>query len=120
MIYTSYYGKLSRKDVSDVVLVQVSNTKPDWFPHEVVNWSKLAPDWRDINAYREGALPVEMFKERYIGKLNSQYNKDEIISDIYTLMESGNVILLCWEKTGQVCHREWLSEWLDIGIAEMN
>lgn len=115
-IYSSYYAKVRSLDVTDAMLVQVSNTKPQWFQQEILNVANLtAPDWNLINRYKSGEISFEQFGERYIQSLNQKMKRDEFVSKLTEVAEENNyktIILLCYEKSLNECHRKFLGEWL--------
>ena len=115
-IYSSYYAKVRSLDVTDAMLVQVSNTKPQWFQQEILNVANLtAPDWSLINRYKSGEINFEQFGEQYIQSLNQKMKRDEFVSKLTEVAEENNyktIILLCYEKSLNECHRKFLCEWL--------
>lgn len=115
-IYSSYYSRIKSLDTESILLVQVSQTLPEWFSGEIVNVGKLvAPNWSLINRYKGGQISYAEFSEQYRHQLDSTVDKKKILNEILLLAEERNcqyVVLLCWEKDMEECHRKVLGEWL--------
>lgn len=115
-IWTSYYAAIkSRADIdSAVTLVQVSNTKPDWFPYNVwVPDIKVCPSWKIIDQYKSGNISYDQFTRLYIEELNGHTSPEAVRNELIGISnETGieDIALLCWEKT--MCHRFPLAEWI--------
>lgn len=118
-IYTSYYKKM--EDVGPAyLLIQVSNTKPKWFPWGVWVLPEVYPDWEYVKGLKDGSISESEFESAYREKL-SRLNRDSILRIIKEIVDfTGNedVMLLCWEKSGDFCHRTILAEWLGNDITE--
>lgn len=119
-IYTSYYTKAAKLDEDDFVFVQISLSSPKWFPHNLVKFLSLAPTWDLLNSYKSGEIEFEeQYDKKYYEILNS-LDKNKIIVKLNWLKEktNKNIVLLCWEKDRNECHRSLLANWLDIGVIE--
>lgn len=121
MIYTSYYARYAKMPQNNnTIAVQVSNSQPQWFDKPCVSMKELAPTWELVQKWKNRQVTEEEFKQMYIQELDCRVNKDEVIAKLMDLLrEYDVVVLLCYEKYGDVCHRYSLAEWLDLGIKEM-
>lgn len=120
MIYTSYYAMYGRHPLPNSIAIQISNSAPSWFAAELRDWSKFAPDWQDVKAFKENLLAEEDFKERYLYKLGTSFDKVEVVDAVLGLLEHyDNIVFLCYERPEDVCHRHYFSEWLDLNITEL-
>lgn len=106
MIYTSYYGNL--KNLQGKRLVSVSQGYPKTIELEQCNF--LKPTWDIIMKTKSG----EMTSEEYNVKYNKQLNNTNL-NKLKTLYENyeGDIVLLCWEKDWNDCHRKNISDWLN-------
>ena len=115
-IYTSYYSKIKSISLDDKVLVPVSNTVPDWFNAEYYKTkTNLSPKWDLINLYKNGNVDYEYFSFEYEKYLYEHFEKEEVLEELEQLAERMNVeciILLCYEKNSDKCHRSVLGKWL--------
>jgi len=67
----------------------------------------LYPDWDLVRDWKQGRIPWDQYRERYLAILRSRWNdglKDEIMS------MPDDVTLCCWEKEPQHCHRSIAAE----------
>lgn len=116
-IYTSYYAKFRKLNPS-VVCVQISTSKPDWFLCVRDSIPELFPGWDLVNGIKSGSITQEEYKDTYLKRLaimdkNFILNRIKEISDAHG---GKDVVLLCYEKPGDFCHRHFVGEWL--GISE--
>ncbi len=84
----------------------------------------LYPEREHLRAYREGVLTFQEFSEVYRAGLEQRYARYGIVSsdndsssgDLHTWMGSvpslGDFTLLCFEPSGEPCHRLALARWL--------
>ena len=113
-VKTSYYAKIARRVNPSSKLAIISNTHPSWFKQDCVNVKEVAPRWSDIEAYTNGDMSFEIFKEKYYEYLMDKFGTiDEIrnyILDVLKPEEGDEIIFLCWEKDGNRCHRSAFAE----------
>jgi hypothetical protein len=96
MIQTSYY----QKSGSLPNAVGISQGVPKWYKGEL--YKKLAPPW-EIVKIKDEATFRRLYHEMVLSHLNPVHVADDL---------EGKV-LLCWELSGQFCHRRLVAEWLE-------
>lgn len=105
MIYVSYYGNY-RKFPLEFKTVSISRFVPKYMKVDV-HAIELAPSQKLLNDYKSGKVDeqqyIEIFKKEILGNLNPS-----AIQEKYD-----NCILLCYEKTGDFCHRTLVKNWLN-------
>lgn len=115
MIYTSYFGNRNNFPKNAYV---IGITR---FPHAGIqeNWDVLAPSAKLLKQFKNKEIDEFVFKIKFLEQLKL-VDKDYTI-ELLKLTEDywGNVILCCYEKKGDFCHRHIVAEWLDIGIEEL-
>lgn len=84
----------------------VSQSMPKWV--EMMRLRTLAPTWDMIYAYKGGALQWEKFKIKYFEILKQRHNT---LENIIKIARTGNIILVCWEKPNQNCHRHLIVQY---------
>ena len=106
-IHTSNYSKARKMDKSKYLLVSISIFPPK--------------GWTGMNA-RQFAPSYELLKAYHLGLSKSDYEKEyrqqiSKIRNIHTLFENlvqkangRDIVLLCYEKVGDFCHRHILSD----------
>lgn len=119
-IYTSYYKKIEKQGPR-YALVQVSNSKPSWFPWDVMELKEVYPKWKLVSGFRNGEISSQEFTEQYMQQLN-RLDKDAVLDKLSYYSENTDnkdIVLLCYEKNG-FCHRHVLAKWLDVNVEELD
>lgn len=107
MIYTSYYAKA--RYIKDAVLVQVSNSAPMPTDYTI---RPAIPAWSLVAAHKTKRITNEQYTERYIADTNFVAVKAKLDA-IQAANLYKDIILLCYEKPGNFCHRHILAEKLN-------
>lgn len=103
MIYTSYFSNW-RNFPKNFKTVSISRFNQKWIKvdyHE----TKLAPSADLLLKYKNNEISEEEYDLIYLEELK-KLNPNEIAK------EYDNSIFLCYEKKGEFCHRNILSNWL--------
>lgn len=103
MIYTSYFAV--QKDNKNAVAI--CRGVPKWFTGTI--YSALAPSWDILMEYKNSEQ-TEADKARY----TKRYKKEilDLLSPQKVYDDLNGKTLLCYEKSGDFCHRHIVSEWL--------
>jgi len=103
MIHTSYFANIKNLPTS-MKKISISRVSPDWANIDE-ELKELAPSSNLLRRYKDGLVSKEMYEVEYIEQLR---NLDPF--------EIGNKIedsaILCYEKSGDFCHRHIVSSWL--------
>lgn len=107
-IYTSYYAAIRKFTKNrEYIFISISSSTPEWFNGD--KYTILAPEWSLVNLYKSGKINKEEYKLSYLSLLNKRnINPITIINNL-----KYNSVLLCYEKTGDFCHRRILADWLN-------
>ena len=101
MIYTSHFG--SRKwQIYDAV--SIARYTPKWFTGKTA--SKLYPPGDILDDYKNHRISEEEYAIRYRKDVLSKLNPNKV----YTILD--DKVLLCYEKSGEFCHRYLVADWL--------
>jgi hypothetical protein len=108
MIYTSYFAKAN--ELTDVYRVSVSLSTPKWFKFNAVA-PELAPTWQMIdNCKKSGDFTA--YTEEYFKLLRSREPRVHKTIDYLEELALDNVVLLCcWEKAYNRCHRHLIAKY---------
>ena len=100
---TSYFAKYKGENG-----VSIAQGTPIWFKGRI--YKPLCPPWSLINKYKSDGD-----KEYYIRMYNEIVlaNLDPI--KVYNDL-GPEAVLMCWEKSGDFCHRHIVAEWLEKNI----
>ncbi len=105
-IYTSYYGNMRKLAKSDIVPVGISIGVPNFFKGNTMKY--LAPRRDMLNMKKEKYIPEYL-------KILENVSIDKIREDVGMISKihgGKDIALLCFEKSGDFCHRRLFAEWL--------
>lgn len=113
---TSYFAKSSRHSNA----VSIAARAPDWYNGR--QYKILAPKWNFFKKYKdendEKYHDQVFYIEQYYREVLDKLNPHQVLRDL-----GENAVLLCWEKSGDFCHRhlvaDWLREKLGVQITEL-
>ncbi len=114
MIYTSYFGNYKNFPEDSYVIGVARHPPPD-----VENWVNLAPSAELLQQYKSKKIDEFIFKLKYLSELRVLNRKEyrDYLHDLENRYK--NIILCCYEKKEDFCHRHILAEWLDLNIKEL-
>lgn len=96
---TSYFAKYRR-----VTGVNIAMKPPQGFAGP--SYPALFPKWSFLKKYKEDGNEADYAREYHaqvLGKLDPQKVYDDL----------KDATLLCWERSGEFCHRRLAAEWLE-------
>lgn len=111
MIYTSYFAKLSKLP-SNITPIAICGKSPEWY--KGIQYKKLAPKWSFFSVWKQthdNDYYIQHFNEEVLSPINA----DDIIHELYSLAgknQDEDIVLICYEKPGDFCHRHLVAEWL--------
>lgn len=111
MIFTGYYAKLNQYKNLGLEPIAISGKRPDFY--EGLYYSDFAPRYWMYQRWKDKDITNEGYTEEYKKYLDT-LDKEEIRKDFkeYTV-EGNDIVLLCYEKSGEFCHRHVLADWLE-------
>lgn len=124
MIYTSYFAKL--KSLPDnVVPISICAKVPNWY--KGLQYKKLAPKYDFFMKWKEdhdNDYYIKCFNKQVLEPLSVARIVDEIQVMIpdeikrkmqvpVSLSRDYHVVLLCYEKPSDFCHRHLVSDWMN-------
>lgn len=117
-IYTSYFGNY-RNFPANCVAISITQFPPKgWKGLEL---KSLAPSVEKLMEFKYKEIDEFMFSQHFLNQLRKDWNfKARIITLLKHLdQEYGNVILCCYERPNEFCHRHIVADWLDLDIKEL-
>ncbi len=115
-IYTSYFDKMKKinKYYNNPYYVPIVNSLFKDLEKYMTHDKIFYPHQDILNYYRFGTYTKEKYSERYRAQI---LHSDILDDEIYRLYQESNgydaIFLLCYEKTGDFCHRYILSDELN-------
>lgn len=107
-IYTSYFAKL-RKFPPELVPISICAKAPQWY--QGLEFRQLAPTYEILMRWKKNPNEQEYileFKKQILSKLNA----NEIAQNLKMLGNEKDIVLLCYEKPLDFCHRHLVAKWL--------
>ncbi len=105
-IYTGYFAQLKKYEDAGLTPISISRWSPKWYKGEECNI--LAPSSDLLTRYKNGQADDKQYIREYVTGL--------FTIDLKRLMEDlskdRDIVLLCYEKNEDFCHRHLLSEFL--------
>lgn len=110
-IYTTYFARIKKH--SDILPIAICAKPPKGFNGPVL--SELAPTFDILMQYKETgdeARYIARFNDEILGLISPQAVYC-LIEDIAKANNADKVALVCFEKSGDFCHRHLVSAWLN-------
>ena len=123
MIYTSYFAKL--KSLPDnIIPISICGKAPDWY--KGLQYKKLAPKYDFFMEWKKSHnndYYIKCFNEQVLNNLDAEQVVEELdnllLNQTITIDYSGNlkevprIVLICYEKPSDFCHRHLVADWLN-------
>lgn len=111
MIYTGYYAKTKLYKEKGIHTIAISGKIPDFYQGD--RWLDLAPRYGSFKRWKDGEIDNFEYMKLYREWLNC-LDKEQVKKDLLFLLEAHeNIIFLCFEKSGDFCHRHILADWIE-------
>ena len=107
MIYTSYFARCNKLPKG---LVPISIARQAPADYTGLEYKTLAPAWDILSEYKQ-----TKDERTYIQQYNYQLfllSADQVVKELKELAQSDQIILLCYEKPDDFCHRHLVAQWL--------
>ena len=115
MIYTTYFAKLKSLP-NNIIPISICGKAPSWYTG--LQYKKLAPKFDFFMKWKEtqdNDYYIEHFQKEVLDVLDPFDVIREIedkICDGKIILSPINFALVCYEKTGDFCHRHLVARWL--------
>lgn len=108
-IYTGYFAKLKKYEEVGLIPVSIAGKAPAFYAGR--QYKVFAPTWEIFSQWKSGCIDnfeyTELFKRNVLDKLD----KNVVLHNLLDIGES--IVLLCYEKSGDFCHRHIVADWLE-------
>ena len=115
-MYTGYFAKIKTYEKAGLIPIAICGGIPNWY--KGLWYKKLAPKWSFFNEWKNGTehkgdndYYIQHFNNEVLDKLSIL----QVIEDLQKIANTKNtdkIILLCYEKPGDFCHRHLVADWL--------
>lgn len=106
-IYTSYFSKL-RKIPEDIIPISIARKEPEFFSG--LEYKSLAPSWELIQLWKQ-TQDEEKYTYYYNTSVLGRLNPLNVFRDLARLSGGKDVVLVCYEKPSNFCHRKIVAKW---------
>lgn len=124
-VFSTYYDKVPQLEKGIYTLVRVSRAEPpEWFI-ESFKYVDLSDTFGPTKAMLEECHPAKdwaAFEPRYKKEILSILNKETtlaLLHKIYLENDKRPLLLVCYEKPPENCHRHLIGEFLNINVEEI-
>lgn len=104
---TSYFAMM-RHFPDNLTPIAICAKVPAWYEGKV--YKKVAPSFDILMAYKK-TRDEETYTKAYNQFLKT-LDADQVVKDLMALSDGKEVVLLCYEKSSDFCHRHLLAKWL--------
>ena len=108
MIYTGYFAKVKQYENAGLTTVSISGKAPSFYKGP--EYKGLAPRWQMFNDWKKGKIDNFGYTQLFNQYLET-LDKESVKRALESFGE--NVVLLCYEKPGDFCHRHLVADWLE-------
>lgn len=113
MIYTGYYAKIKEYEKAGLQLVSIAGKAPAFYKD--VQYKKFAPTWDIFSRWKSGEIDNFQYNEEFKSNVLDKLNKDEVRNFLNSF--DRDIILLCYEKSGDFCHRHIVADWIETELS---
>lgn len=116
MIYTSYFANIKNLP-RYATPVAICGKSPIWY--KGLQYKKLAPKYDFFMQYKQDG-DKEAYTKHFMEEVLDTLNPTQVVLDLLRLV--GNfqglsytpeIVLICYEKSSDFCHRHLVAEWLN-------
>lgn len=110
MMYTSYFAKIKELEKNGITPISICGKAPTWF--KGLQYKKLAPKYDFFMKWKENHdndYYIKCFNEQVLSKLDPM----RVYNELCALANSNNIVLICYEKPSDFCHRHLVADWLN-------
>ena len=111
-IYTSYYANL-KKIPNTIVPISIAGKAPDWY--NGLEYKKLAPKYRFFQEWKKNK-DNNFYIRHFHDEVLSHLDPNAIYNELSELIGGKDCVLLCYEKSGDFCHRHLVAEWIKLNL----
>lgn len=108
MIYTTYFAKL-RFLPDRIVPISICGKAPNGY--KGLQYRVLAPrydffmEWKET---RDDSYYIRCYMEKVLSSLKAS----DVVNTLYGMSNGRDIALVCYEKSGDFCHRYIVADWL--------
>lgn len=108
-IFTSYYAMLQYIP-EEIEPISIAGKAPDFYTG--IEYKKLAPKYKFFMEWKKNHDDA-FYIDHYHVEVLDYLTPEKVYQELSDLSNGKDVVLLCYEKSGDFCHRHLVSDWLN-------
>lgn len=116
MLYLNYLSNIDNtpKGVQKYLVVRIPPKHFNPYQYSDIHHKpQLSPSRELLLASKNGDIPFEEFKNRFLKEINTRYDLKQAIRELVDTLQSGkSVCLVCYEEQSEDCHRKLIADYL--------
>ena len=108
MIYTGYYAKLKEYENAGLQPLSIAGRAPSFYKGP--QYKSFAPEYKMFMDWKKGKIDNMEYTSIFTKHLDT-LDKEAVRRTLNSFDK--DVILLCYEKTGDFCHRHIVADWIE-------
>ena len=117
-LYTGYFAGLKRYG-ENVLPIAICRYIPKWYSG--IHFGMVAPKPSILKNYKDGFFTEEDYEILYRQQLSLLNFQKDFLLPLKKVLDNDNrnVVFLCYERTGEFCHRHIFSQWINEHIPNL-
>lgn len=114
-IFTSYFDRTEKPRIEGLVPIGIAGISPPGF--DGLEYKRLAPKRFIYDNYIKSG-DEETYSRDYFRHVLDKLNPEQVLKDLENFSGGKDIVLLCYEKPNQFCHRHLVAYWMksELGI----
>lgn len=109
-IYTSYFANGKKLNMAGLRMIGIALYPPKWFYGTTIR--DVAPSYSILKETSSQEEYVNRFKNEILSKVDAK----AFVEKLETISKGKDVVLCCYEKPDEFCHRHLVAEWLTANL----
>lgn len=111
-MYTGYFARLKDYKNAGLIPISICGGAPDWY--DGYQFKVFAPKWAFFNEWKNGSHKGdnEYYVEHFNSEVLSKLDYTSILNKLSRFGDLEKLVLICYEKPGDFCHRHLVANWL--------
>jgi len=114
-MYTGYFAKVKEYEQAGLIPISIAGKAPDWY--DGLEYKKLAPKWSFFKEWKDGSHKGDnnYYTRQFYLQVLKETTVEYVKADLFGLSDGylDKVVLVCYEKPGDFCHRHLVADWIN-------
>lgn len=112
-IYTSYFSYL-KSIPFEITTVSIARFPPKWF--DGYEMKVLAPEKKLLWQSKQKKISEGDYTRQYMAQIKEVFDPQSLYEKLQNEFTGKDIVLLCFERKGEFCHRRLLANWLEASL----